>query len=82
MLKRRESLAARLSTDIAGNLARFDRSAGYRNCVALQGRWLGQSSSGGKVSEETRRRQRMEFWAALILSYLVAFGVTIYAWLT
>jgi hypothetical protein len=24
----------------------------------------------------------MEFWAVLILSYLVGFGVTIYAWLT
>lgn len=37
---------------------------------------------GGKVSEETRDRQRMEFWVVLILSYLVMFGVTLYAWLT
>ena len=45
------------------------------------GGWA-RAVQGGKVSEETRDRQRMEFWAVLILSYLVAFGVTIYAWLT
>jgi len=45
------------------------------------GGWA-RPSSGGKVSEETRARQRMEFWAVLILLYLMAFGVTVYAWLT
>jgi hypothetical protein len=37
---------------------------------------------GSKFSARTRDRQWMEFWAVLILGYLVMFGVTIYGWLT
>jgi len=37
---------------------------------------------GGKVSEDTRRRQWFEFWVLLCLAYLLMFGLTIYyAWL-
>ena len=36
---------------------------------------------GGKASEETRDRQRTEFWAVLIMSFIVLAGFTIYAWL-
>jgi hypothetical protein len=37
---------------------------------------------GGSRSAETKARQTREFWALLILIYLMAFGVTLYAWLT
>lgn len=49
--------------------------------------WLkarGRSSAvqGGEVTSRTRQRQSTEFRAVLVMSYLLAFGVTIYAWLT
>jgi hypothetical protein len=37
---------------------------------------------GGVVSERTKRRQKIEFWAVLILMYLVVFGMFLYARLT
>jgi hypothetical protein len=37
---------------------------------------------GGSRSAETKSRQAQEFWALLILFYLIMFGITIYAWLT
>ena len=37
---------------------------------------------GGSISAETKARQIREFWILLILIYLIAFGVTIYAWST
>jgi len=37
---------------------------------------------GGSISAETKARQAREFWVLLILIYLMAFGVSIYAWLT
>jgi hypothetical protein len=37
---------------------------------------------GGSRSSETKARQTREFWILLILIYLMAIGVTIYAWLT
>jgi hypothetical protein len=36
---------------------------------------------GGKASEETRKRQWLEFWVLLGLAYAVMFGFTVYAWL-
>ncbi len=43
--------------------------------------WAG-AIQGGSTSAKTKARQAKEFWAVLILIYLMAFGVTIYAWLT
>lgn len=34
---------------------------------------------GGKISERTRKRQRLEFWGVLIFMYLMGFGMIIYA---
>jgi hypothetical protein len=37
----------------------------------------------GNPSEETRGRQKMGFWAIMIMSYFLMIGATIYyAWLT
>jgi hypothetical protein len=36
----------------------------------------------GDVSEKTRQRQWTEFWAILVLTFLVLFGFTIYSWLS
>ena len=36
---------------------------------------------GGSKSAETKTRQTRELWALLIMIYLMAFGVTVYAWL-
>jgi hypothetical protein len=36
----------------------------------------------GRVSNETKDRQRTEFWAILVLGYIVMFGLSIYYWLT
>ena len=40
------------------------------------------SIQGGTTSERTKQRQSTEFWAVLIMTYLLAFGFTVYAWLT
>ena len=36
----------------------------------------------GQLSQETKRRQNLGFWAILGLGYFVMFGITIYAYLT
>lgn len=36
----------------------------------------------GSVSQKTQERQKFEFWAMLIIMYLVVWGTFIYAWLT
>jgi hypothetical protein len=43
--------------------------------------WAG-AVQGGSTSENTKQRQAKEFWVVLTLLYLMAFGVTMYAWLT
>jgi len=47
----------------------------------MSGGWAA-GVQGGSTSTETKSRQTLEFWAILILLYVMAFGVTIYAWLT
>lgn len=37
---------------------------------------------GGKVSKDTKSRQRAEFWGLLCLAYVILFGFTLYDWLT
>jgi hypothetical protein len=37
---------------------------------------------GVEVPEETRTRQKQEFWFLLIAAYVLMFGITIYAWIT
>jgi hypothetical protein len=37
---------------------------------------------GGAISENTRKRQKREFWSILIAAYLLMFGITIYGYLT
>ena len=37
---------------------------------------------GGSVSENTKKRQKWEFWSILLAAYLLMFGITIYAYLT
>jgi len=34
---------------------------------------------GGKISERTRKRQRVEFWAVLCIMYVMGFGIFLYA---
>jgi hypothetical protein len=36
---------------------------------------------GAEISEETKKRQKREFWLLLIAGYALMFGITIYAWL-
>lgn len=48
----------------------------------LKARGWSSAVQGGEVTSRTRQRQSTEFWAVLVMSYLLAFGVTIYAWLT
>jgi len=48
----------------------------------LMARGWAQAVQGGSASEETKARQRVEFWAVLGLAYLVMFGFTLYGWLT
>jgi hypothetical protein len=43
--------------------------------------WAG-SIQLGKVTERSKQRQGLEFWAVLGLGYLLMFGVTIYGCLT
>jgi hypothetical protein len=46
----------------------------------MAGRWAGAVQSG-KPSDETQQRQKMEFWAILIMTFLMGVGFTIYAWM-
>lgn len=48
----------------------------------LMSRGWASSIQGGTVSNRTRRRQKIEFWAVLIAMYLIGFGMALYAWLT
>ena len=48
----------------------------------LKARGMAGAIQGGTVSKETRRRQKQECLAILCLCYLLAFGFTLYAWLT
>lgn len=51
------------------------------------GIWLAMSRGwaatvqGGTVSEKAKRRQRVEFWALLIIAYAMSVGMALYAWL-
>ena len=36
---------------------------------------------GGTASEQTRARQRVEFWTLLIVMYVMGFGMALFAWL-
>ncbi len=42
--------------------------------------WAGMVQ-GASVSEATKKRQRWEFWALLVATYLLVFGIALYAWL-
>jgi hypothetical protein len=49
--------------------------------------WLGRRGwartvQGGKASERTKVRQKIEFWMVLIFMYVLGFGMALYAWLT
>jgi hypothetical protein len=44
-------------------------------------RGLAGPASAGQASEEVRRRQSREFWAILIVGYLLMFSITLYTWL-
>lgn len=37
---------------------------------------------GGTPSERTKGRQKIEFWAILIVMYFIGIGMALYAWLT
>ena len=47
----------------------------------LSGGWAA-IVQGGNVSDETQQRQKTEFWAILIMTFLMGVGCTVYAWLT
>jgi hypothetical protein len=47
----------------------------------LAGGWA-TAVQGDKISEETRRRQWLEFRVLVVMAYVIMFGFTIYAWLT
>lgn len=50
--------------------------------VWIMSRGWAATVQGGVVSEKTKRRQRIEFWAFLIAMYLIGLGMFVYAWLT
>lgn len=48
----------------------------------LMSRGWALTVQGGTVSERTKRRQKVEVWAVLVLGYVISFGVIIYAYFT
>jgi hypothetical protein len=50
--------------------------------VWIMSRGWAATVQGGVVSERTKRRQKIEFWALLIAMYLIGFGMFVYASLT
>jgi hypothetical protein len=46
----------------------------------LMSRGLATTVQGGTVSEETKRRQKFEFVVVLIVTYLIMFSITIFAY--
>lgn len=36
---------------------------------------------GGSASDQTKSRQRVEFWVVLVIMYVIGFGMALYAWL-
>jgi hypothetical protein len=48
----------------------------------LMARGWAMSVQGGNVSETTKKREKREFWLALVIAYVLGFGITIYAYLT
>jgi len=48
----------------------------------LMSRGLATTVQSGTVSEETKRRQKVEFVVVLIATYLIMFSITIYAYFT
>ncbi len=46
---------------------------------SLMARGWAAIAQGGAISEQTKRRQKREFWGLLIAAYLLMFGITIYA---
>lgn len=48
----------------------------------LMSRGWAFSVQGGKASERTKGRQKIEFWMILVAMYVIGFGMALYAWLT
>lgn len=48
----------------------------------MMSRGWARSVQRGEISEQTRRRQKTEFWVILCLAYLLMFGITLYGFLT
>ena len=47
----------------------------------IMSRGWASSVQGGNVSEQTKRRQKKEFWVVLLGCYLIATLEILYAWL-
>jgi hypothetical protein len=47
--------------------------------VWLLSRGWAMGVQGGRVSEKTKRRQKIEFWSVLIGLYILGFGIALYA---
>jgi len=50
--------------------------------IWLMSRGWAASVQGGGPSEETKRRQKLEFWIVLITMYIIGLSMALYAWLT
>ena len=49
--------------------------------VWLLSRGWASTVQGGLPSERTKRRQKVQFWVVLVVLYIMALGVFLYAWL-
>jgi len=50
--------------------------------VWMMSRGWAHTVQGDLVSDETKRRQKTEFWIVLGVMYFLVFAITIYDWLT
>ena len=50
--------------------------------IWLMSRGWALSVQGGSASEETKRRQKMEFWTALVVMYAIVIALVLYSWST